>query len=383
LRASPSSPSPSNRSSNGVTPEHSRPGDGIDATTERPTGAEISVRDVVKQFDARAALRGVSLDVARGELLALLGPSGSGKTTLLRILAGLAPHESGSVWLGGRDASGLSVQERGVGFVFQHYALFRHMSIFDNVAYGLRVRRRKTRPTEADIRQRVLALLDLVQLDGLGARFPAQLSGGQRQRVALARALAIEPRVLLLDEPFGALDARVRRELRRWLRDIHVRTGQTTIFVTHDQDEAMELADRVAILNAGKIEQVGRPEDIYAEPRSAFIASFVGDPTTIEASVQDGQVMLGDLRIGQAPQHLPDGQARIFVRASDLALTTAAEDVPAIVTDLVWTSRGRRAAARIAGIPTPLEVEVPRDLPIARGQAVGLRFVQLRLFASP
>jgi sulfate/thiosulfate transport system ATP-binding protein len=208
-------------------------------------------------------------------LLALLGPSGSGKTTLLRIIAGLETSNAGVLQFGQEDATGLSVQERRVGFVFQSYALFRHMSVFDNIAYGLTVRPRKYRPSGAAIKARVLELIDMMQLTGLGPRFPQQLSGGQRQRVALARALAIEPRVLLLDEPFGALDAKVRKELRVWLREIHDRTGLTTVFVTHDQAEAMELADRVAILNKGRIEQIGAPKEISGRPATAFIREFL------------------------------------------------------------------------------------------------------------
>ena len=352
------------------------------------------MRDVVKAFDARAALHGVSLDVAHGELLALLGPSGSGKTTLLRIIAGLESHEGGSVAFDGQSTDRLSVQERGVGFVFQHYALFRHLTIFDNVAYGLHVRPRRLRPPVEEIRRRVSSLLDLVQLGGLERRYPAQLSGGQRQRVALARALAIEPRVLLLDEPFGALDARVRKDLRRWLREIHEKTGQTTIFVTHDQDEAMELADRVAILNEGRIEQVGRPTDIYAAPRTAFVASFVGDPTTLDVAVTDGRILLGRFDVGAAPNHLGDGPTRLFLRTSDVAIlpaSTAADPmrdrearpgvgIPGRVTDLVWASRGVRAVVTVEGVPIPFDVEGTRDPVLEIGQPVMLRFLHLTLF---
>jgi sulfate/thiosulfate transport system ATP-binding protein len=213
--------------------------------------------------------------VAPGELLALLGPSGSGKTTLLRLIAGLEPMDEGALAFDGEDAGPLSVQERRIGFVFQHYALFRHMSVFDNVAYGLTVRPRRTRPSPREIAARVNELLEVVRLGDLGARYPSQLSGGQKQRVAFARALAIEPRVLLLDEPFGALDARVRKELRVWLREIHDRTGLTTIFVTHDQVEAMEIADRVAIMNAGRIEQIGAPRHVVERPQTEFVRAFL------------------------------------------------------------------------------------------------------------
>jgi sulfate/thiosulfate transport system ATP-binding protein len=238
----------------------------------------VTVEGVAKGFNSHPALDGVSLIVEPGELLALLGPSGSGKTTLLRVVAGLEQADRGRVLYGDLDASRLSLAERRIGFVFQHYALFRHMNVFENVAYGLRARPRAVRPAEADIRRRVLSLLDLVQLSGLEGRYPNQLSGGQRQRVALARALAIEPRLLLLDEPFGALDARVRKDLRRWLRDLHDRTGHTTLFVTHDQDEAFELADRVAILNHGRIEQVGKPDEVRRRPASAFVRDFLDLP---------------------------------------------------------------------------------------------------------
>jgi sulfate/thiosulfate transport system ATP-binding protein len=237
----------------------------------------VSIRKIAKDFGNYPALKEVSLDVAAGELVALLGPSGSGKTTLLRTVAGLEFQDRGEVYFGDVNAAELSLRERRIGFVFQHYALFKHMTVMDNIAFGLRARPRGTRPTEAHIRSRVSELLSLVQLDGLEARYPAQLSGGQRQRVALARSLAIEPRVLLLDEPFGALDAKVRKDLRRWLRALHAKTGHTTLFVTHDQDEAFELADRIAILNDGVIEQVGLPAEILSRPASAFVKDFIAD----------------------------------------------------------------------------------------------------------
>jgi sulfate transport system ATP-binding protein len=235
----------------------------------------VRIEKLEKSFGRYPALKGVSLEVASGELVALLGPSGSGKTTLLRAVAGLESADAGQVFFSDVDATALSLQERRIGFVFQHYALFRHMKVFDNIAFGLRARPRASRPSEAVIQQKVMELLNLVQLDGLEKRYPAQLSGGQRQRVALARALAIEPRVLLLDEPFGALDARVRKDLRKWLKELHKRTGHTTLFVTHDQDEAFELADRIAILDQGRIVQVGTAEEIIARPASPFVDSFI------------------------------------------------------------------------------------------------------------
>jgi sulfate transport system ATP-binding protein len=235
----------------------------------------IEIEEISKEFGATAALYPVSLSIPSGTLVALLGPSGSGKTTLLRILAGLEFPDAGRVLFDGVDATGLSVQERRAGFVFQSYALFRHMTVFDNIAYGLRARPRRTRPPAAEIARRVRSLLDLIKLPDIGGRYPNQLSGGQRQRVALVRALAIEPRMLLLDEPFGALDAKVRKELRQGLRDIHDATGLTTVFVTHDQEEAMELADLVVVMSMGRLEQVGKPDDVRARPRTPFVREFI------------------------------------------------------------------------------------------------------------
>jgi sulfate transport system ATP-binding protein len=236
---------------------------------------QIEIDEIAKEFGTATALHAVSLSIPSGALIALLGPSGSGKTTLLRILGGLEYPTSGRVLFDGEDATGLSVQNRRAGFVFQHYALFRHMTVFENIAYGLRARPRPSRPTNAEIDRRVNRLLELIQLPDIGKRYPSQLSGGQRQRVALARALAIEPRMLLLDEPFGALDARVRKELRQGLRDIHDTTGLTTVFVTHDQDEAMELADLVVVMSMGRIEQVGKPAEIRAKPKTQFVREFI------------------------------------------------------------------------------------------------------------
>jgi len=237
----------------------------------------ITLESVGKRFGSFVALDGVSLEIASGELVALLGPSGSGKTTLLRVIAGLEWADAGQVLFHGQDATGTHVRERRVGFVFQHYALFRHMTILENVAFGLRVRPRNERPAEHHIREKVKALLELVQLDWVAERYPHQLSGGQRQRIALARALAVEPKVLLLDEPFGALDAKVRKELRRWLRRLHDEVRATTVFVTHDQDEAREVADRVVVMNRGRIEQVGEPREVYERPATPFVREFLAD----------------------------------------------------------------------------------------------------------
>jgi sulfate transport system ATP-binding protein len=237
----------------------------------------IEVKNLVKRFGPTTVCDNLNIEIPSGELVALLGPSGSGKTSLLRIIAGLEQPDSGSVLFHGADATNVSVRDRQVGFVFQHYALFGHMSIFENVAFGLRVRPKETRPDEATIRKKVTELLKLVQLDWIADRYPHQLSGGQRQRIALARALAVEPKVLLLDEPFGALDAKVRKELRRWLRRLHDEVHITSVFVTHDQEEAMEVADRIVVMNQGRIEQDGAPDEVYDHPATPFVLKFLGD----------------------------------------------------------------------------------------------------------
>src|SRR5918993_5907517 len=257
----------------------------------------IEVRNLTKSFGSFVALRDVSFTVHSGELVALLGPSGSGKTTLLRVIAGLETPDVGSVLFDGDDATRRDPRERGVGFVFQHYALFRHMTVFENVAFGLRVRPRDQRPSADEIKRRVHELLGLVQLDYLGDRYPSQLSGGQRQRVALARALAVEPRVLLLDEPFGALDAKVRQELRRWLRRLHDDIHLTSVFVTHDQEEALELADRVAVMNHGVIEQEGTPEEVVERPATPFVISFLGTVNIFHGRVEGGRAVLGPIAV--------------------------------------------------------------------------------------
>lgn len=247
----------------------------------------ISVNHVNKQFGNFTALNDINLAIQAGELVALLGPSGCGKTTLLRIIAGLETPDSGSILFNGDDVSRRDVRNRNVGFVFQHYALFRHMSVFDNVAFGLRMKPRRERPSEAVIEQKVLQLLKMVQLDWLADRFPEQLSGGQRQRIALARALAVEPQILLLDEPFGALDAKVRKELRRWLAQLHEDINLTSVFVTHDQEEAMEVADRIVVMNKGVIEQIGTPAEVYENPASEFVYHFLGDSNHLK--VENGE----------------------------------------------------------------------------------------------
>jgi len=278
----------------------------------------IEIRNVSKRFGDFHALRDVSLNIDSGELFALLGPSGCGKTTLLRIIAGLETADSGSILFSGEDTTDVHVRERQVGFVFQHYALFRHMSVFDNVAFGLRVKPRGQRPSEAQIKAKVMDLLKLVQLDWLAERYPAQLSGGQRQRIALARALAVEPKVLLLDEPFGALDAKVRKELRRWLRRLHDELHVTSIFVTHDQEEALEVADRVVLMNAGRIEQVGSPQEVWDHPASPFVYGFLGDVNLFHGRAHEGEVHVSGVRFPSADAQDADGaKALAYVRPHD------------------------------------------------------------------
>ncbi|MBW6398354.1 sulfate ABC transporter ATP-binding protein [Roseomonas sp. HJA6] len=278
----------------------------------------IEVREIVRRFGATAALEGVSLHVARGEFVALLGPSGSGKTTLLRILAGLEGSDVGSVRIEGEDMTGVPARERRIGVVFQHYALFRHMTVLDNVAFGLRVRKR--RPSAAEIARRVRELLALVQIPELERRYPEQISGGQRQRVALARALAIEPRLLLLDEPFGALDALVRKDVRRWVRGLHDRLGISTILVTHDQEEAMEMADRVAVMERGRIVQCDTAEALLREPATPFVAGFLGEATRLDCHVRGGVAHFDPLPLPPLRVTLPDGPAQAFLRPGDIAV---------------------------------------------------------------
>jgi len=281
----------------------------------------IEIRNVSKQFGDFRALNDVNLDIASGELVALLGPSGCGKTTLLRIIAGLETADTGSILFSGEDTTDVHVRERQVGFVFQHYALFRHMTVFENVAFGLRVKPRRERPSDAQIKQKVTDLLKLVQLDWLADRYPSQLSGGQRQRIALARALAVEPKVLLLDEPFGALDAKVRKELRRWLRRLHDELHVTSIFVTHDQEEALEVADRVVVINKGKVEQVGSPQQVWDHPASPFVYGFLGDVNLFHGRAHEGEVQLEGIRL-QSPEHsgVQDSKALAYVRPHDLTI---------------------------------------------------------------
>ncbi|UIZ98283.1 sulfate/molybdate ABC transporter ATP-binding protein [Acinetobacter johnsonii] len=287
----------------------------------------IQVKNIEKHFGAFHALNNISLDFPDGQLVALLGPSGCGKTTLLRIIAGLESADGGQVILEGEDATNVHVREREVGFVFQHYALFRHMTVFDNIAFGLRVRPRATCPSEAEIKKRVTRLLDLVQLGFLADRYPAQLSGGQRQRIALARALAVEPRVLLLDEPFGALDAKVRKELRRWLRTLHDELHITSIFVTHDQEEALEVADQIIVMNKGNVEQIGSPREVYEKPATPFVFDFLGQANRFEGQNNAGTIQIGEDRIQlDSLRNAPSGDVIAFARPDELRIHAQPQD---------------------------------------------------------
>ena len=338
----------------------------------------------MKKFGAFAALDGVDLKVADGELLALLGPSGSGKTTLLRIIAGLDWPDAGEVSFDGENALARGAGERQVGFVFQHYALFRHMTVFENVAFGLRVQPRAVRKDEASIRGRVKELLDLVQLDWLANRYPSQLSGGQRQRIALARALAIEPRVLLLDEPFGALDAKVRKELRQWLRSLHHEINVTSIFVTHDQEEALEVANQVVVMDKGRIEQIGTPGEVYDNPATAFVHSFIGESIVLPVQVCDGCVRLGGRALNIAANGA-SGASKLFVRRHDMQVGPAGSGVLEGAVRRVRTfgpiQRAEVALSEGEGA-TVIEIDAPRDRELQAGDVVGLQPRRYRIFAA-
>jgi sulfate transport system ATP-binding protein len=349
----------------------------------------ISVQNVTKTFGSFTALKDVSLEVPAGELVALLGPSGSGKTSLLRIIAGLDSADQGTILFGGQDATRRDVRERRVGFVFQHYALFRHMSVFENVAFGLRVRPRHERLSERELRERVNGLLKLVQLDWLGDRFPSQLSGGQRQRVALARALAVEPKVVLLDEPFGSLDAKVRQELRRWLRRLHDEIHLTGVFVTHDQEEALEVADRVVVMSHGQIEQVGTPEDVFERPATPFVMNFLGNVNIFHGRVESGKAHLGPISVDY-PEH-PDAESRPaagYTRPHELEMSRDDSGGGGL-----WgTVRGLNAAGAVVKLELeseqgPIQVELAREryeaLRPQLGERLFIRPQKVRVFVHP
>jgi sulfate transport system ATP-binding protein len=317
---------------------------------------KIILDNVVKTFDTFRAVHGVSLEIGSGELVALLGPSGSGKTTILRMVAGLEYADEGRILFGEEDATNIPVRERGVGFVFQHYALFPHMTVGENIAFGMKVS--KTKRSKGEIDSRVADLLRLVRLEGLGERFPSQISGGQRQRVALARALAVDPKVLLLDEPFGALDANVRRDLRRWLREIHDELGITTLFVTHDQEEALDLADRVVILDQGRIVQKGTPEEVCRTPNSAFVMTFLGDTNRLAGTANNGRASISGASI--SADQVRDGAVELLARPADLGWQKSGEGIAAQVLRVIDRPDARRVIARTDHGET-VELDVPAD----------------------
>ncbi|KAA3501649.1 MULTISPECIES: sulfate/molybdate ABC transporter ATP-binding protein [Rhizobium/Agrobacterium group] len=339
---------------------------------------KIRLENVVKTFDTFRAVRDVSLDIESGELLALLGPSGSGKTTILRMVAGLEYSDGGRILFGDEDATNIPVRDRGVGFVFQHYALFPHMTLHENIAFGLKVS--KVKRDKPAIDARVEELLNLVKLDGLGDRFPAQISGGQRQRVALARALSVDPKVLLLDEPFGALDANVRRDLRRWLREIHDALGITTIFVTHDQEEALDLADRVVILNQGEIVQQGTPKEVCRQPNSAFVMRFLGDANRVSGVARGGKVYVGDNELPFSYTQ-GDGAVEIYARPSDLEWEDLHEGIPASVARVLDRAGERRVIASTDGGDL-LEFDVPPENDVAAGDRGSVIIRRAKIFPA-
>jgi sulfate transport system ATP-binding protein len=349
----------------------------------------IVIRNLHKQFGDFVALDAIDLSINDGELVALLGPSGCGKTTLLRVISGLETADIGNIQLNGADVTRLDARQRGVGFVFQHYALFRHMSVFENVAFGLRVRPRATRPSEVQIGEQVMHYLELVQLSQFAQRYPDQLSGGQRQRVALARALVIEPKVLLLDEPFGALDAQVRRHLRRWLRRLHDELHVTTVLVTHDQDEALDVADRIVLIERGRIAQVGSPRQLQDKPASLFVSRFLGEVVHLKGRLHAGMIHIGDARwAAPTDSAVAEGPVDVCIRPFDWqwSLHRADDALPARVVDARWLG-GRCMVELAVDLPGVdylnaewAQSELPECEP-ASGDVLHLRPRRLALFA--
>jgi sulfate transport system ATP-binding protein len=339
----------------------------------------IEIENISKQFGSFAALKEVSLTIPSGELVALLGPSGSGKTTLLRIIAGLETPDSGRILFNGEDTTRSHVRERQVGFVFQHYALFRHLTVFENIAFGLRVRPRATRPSKTEISDKVMKLLKLVQLEGMAKRYPAQLSGGQRQRIALARALAVEPQVLLLDEPFGALDAQVRAELRRWLRKLHDEIHVTSVFVTHDQEEALEVADRIVVMNKGRIEQAGTPDQVYEHPANPFVLNFLGNVNLFHGRLHQS---VGD-------QSEASNKTVSYVRSHDIEIERSPQDSTALKAEIRHIQKlgpSVRVTLVIEENGEFVEAELTRDvfqsLGLQQEEQVYVRPRQVRVFVE-
>lgn len=350
----------------------------------------IDLHGITKTFGTFAALSGVDLHIETGELVALLGPSGCGKTTLLRIIAGLECPDQGTIHFGGKDATAHSIRERRIGFVFQHYALFKHMTVFDNVAFGLQVRPRHERPSKEVIQAKVQELLRLVQLEWTAKRYPSQLSGGQRQRVALARALAVEPHVLLLDEPFGALDAKVRRDLRRWMRRLHGELHVTSVFVTHDQEEALEVADRVVVMNEGRIEQIGSPGDIYDHPATPFVYDFIGTANRLSGHIRQGHAHIGGTRVEvSGHDDAEEAPALAFVRPQDLHVTRVHNGGPAIEAVIHYvTTLGpvMRLEMECCNTGVILEAELPREqyreAAYQEGETVFVTLRNMRVFVA-
>lgn len=338
---------------------------------------KIRLDNVVKEFETFRAVHGVSLDIESGELVALLGPSGSGKTTILRMVAGLEYADAGAIYFGEENATDIPVRERGVGFVFQHYALFPHMTVGENIAFGMKVSKVKRSPQA--IAARVKELLDLVQLGGLKDRFPGQISGGQRQRVALARALAVDPRVLLLDEPFGALDANVRRDLRRWLRKIHDELGITTLFVTHDQEEALDLADRVVILNKGKIVQEGTPETVCRNPADAFVMNFLGDANRLDADIRGGKAYVDNVTF--EAEGIADGSGQILFRPADVSWREDGAGIAAKIVRVIDRPDSRRVLAMTRS-GQPVEFDTAPEFPHRKGEAGFIDIRRPRVYAA-
>jgi len=345
---------------------------------------KIEIKNLNKHYGGFHALKDVSLDIENGELISLLGPSGSGKTTLLRAIAGLENYESGQIVFGGEDSAAKSPGKRGIGFVFQHYALFRHMTVFENIAFGLNCKPRKERPSKEKIKEKVHELLNLVQLDNLASRFPSELSGGQRQRVALARALAVEPKVLLLDEPFGALDAKVRKDLRKWLRRLHDELHITSVFVTHDQEEALEVADRIVIMHKGRIEQAGTPEEVYEKPANSFVYSFLGNVNLFHT-----RLVNGSLTQDGAEDDLTDvKEAAVYVRPHDVEILDAesAEGIPAKV--VFMRLKGSVANVELLSeedgtyIDAEITADAWRELGLKLHQQVKVRFRNRKVYAK-